>query len=50
MYFSEYMAEIAPRKVEVVRSDGGGEFSEGGFGALCTTEKIMQNFTAVDSP
>ena len=26
-YFSKYLAEIAPRKVEVVRSDGGGEFS-----------------------
>ena len=28
-YFSKYLAEIAPRKLEVVRSDGGGEFSEG---------------------
>ena len=27
-YFSKYLAEIAPRKVEVVRSDGGGEFSK----------------------
>ena len=25
-YFSKYLAEIAPRKVEVVRSDGGGKF------------------------
>ena len=38
-YFSKYLAEIALRKVEVVRSDGGGEFSKGAFGALCTTEK-----------
>ena len=35
-YFSKYLAEIAPHKVEVVRSDGGGEFSKGAFGALCT--------------
>ena len=50
MYFSKYLAEIAPRKVEVVRSDGGGEFSKGAFGALCTTEKIRQEFTTANSP
>ena len=33
MYFSKYLAEIAPCKVDVVRSDGGGEFSKGTFGA-----------------
>ena len=49
-YFSKYLAEIAPCKVEVVRSDGGGEFSKGGFGALCTTEKIKQEFTTAGSP
>ena len=49
-YFSKYLAEIAPRKGEVVRSDGGGEFSKGVFGALCTAEKIRQEFTAADSP
>ena len=48
--FSKYLAEIAPRKVEVVRSDGGGEFSKGTFGALCTTEKIRQEFTTAESP
>ena len=48
-YFSKYLAEIAPRKVEV-RSDGGGEFSKDAFGALCTTGKIRQEFTTVDSP
>ena len=48
-YFSKYLAEIAPRKVEVVRSDGGGEFSKGAFGALCTAEKIRQIFTTADS-
>ena len=50
MYFSKYLAEMAPRKVQVVRSDGGGDFSEGAFGALCTTEKIRQEFTTADSP
>ena len=49
-YFAKYLAEIALRKVEVVRSDGGGEFSKGAFGALCTTEKIRQEFTTTDSP
>ena len=49
-YFSEYLAEIAPRKVEVVRSDGGGEFTKGGFGALRTAEKTRQEFTTADSP
>ena len=29
---------------------GGGEFSKGAFGALCTTEKIRQEFTTADSP
>ena len=49
-YFSKYLAEIAPRKIEVVRSDGGGDFSKGALGALCTTEKIRQEFTTADSP
>ena len=48
-YFSN-LADIAPRKVEVVRSDGGGEFSKGVFGALCTTERIRQEFTTANSP
>ena len=39
-YFSKYLAEIAPCKVKVMRSDGGGEFLKGAFGALCTIEKI----------
>ena len=34
----------------MVRSDGGGEFSKGAFGALCTTEKVGQEFTTADSP
>ena len=49
-YFSNYLAEIDRSKVEVVRSDGGGEFSKGAFGALFTTEKIRQHFTTDDSP
>ena len=49
-YFSKYLEEIAPRKGEVIRSDGGGEFWKGAFGALCTTEKIRQNFATADSP
>ena len=49
-YFSKYLTEIAPRKVEVVRSNGGGEFSKGAFGAPCTTEKARQEFTTADSP
>ena len=49
MYFSKYLAEIAPRKVEVVRSDGDGVFSEGGFYALCTTERIRQELVTADS-
>ena len=48
-YFPKYLPEIAPRKVEVVRSDGGGEFLADAFGALCTTEKIRQVFTTADS-
>ena len=35
-YFIKYLIHIAPRKVEMVKSDGeGGEF-DGEFGALCT--------------
>ena len=50
-YFSKYLAEIAPRKVEMlVRRDGGGKFSKGDFGALCITEKFMQEFMTADSP
>ena len=49
-YFSKYLAEIAPRKVDAARGDGGGEFSKGAFGALCTAEKIAQEYTTADSP
>ena len=33
MCFSKYLAEISPCKVDVVKSDGGGELSKGAFGA-----------------
>ena len=33
-----------------MRSDEGGEFSKGAYGALCTTEKIRQELTTADSP
>ena len=46
----KYLSEIAPRKVEVVRNDGGGGFTKGVFGALCTAEKIRQEFTTADFP
>ena len=46
----KHLAEIFPEKVEVVRSDDGGEFMEGEFGALCDKEKIMQEKTTADSP
>ena len=49
-YFSKYMGKIALRKVEVGRSDGGGEFSKGALGALCTTEEIRQEFTIAVFP
>ncbi|CAM9745032.1 unnamed protein product, partial [Sphacelaria rigidula] len=49
-YFSKYIAEIHPRKVEKVRRDGGGEFSEGAFEELCDREKIKQEKITADSP
>ncbi|CAM9911303.1 unnamed protein product, partial [Sphacelaria rigidula] len=49
-YFSKYIAEIHPRKIEKVRNDGGGEFLEGAFEELCDREKIKQEKTTADSP
>ena len=49
MYCSKYLAEITPRKVKVMKSDGSGEFLEGAIGARCTTDKIKQEFTPADS-
>ena len=45
-----YPTEIAPHKAEVVRSDVGGKFYEGGFGSICRREKIRQEFTTSDTP
>ena len=50
MYFSKYLAEIAPRKGKAGRNDGGGEFSKGDFGALCTIDKTSQELTTADFP
>ncbi|CAM9733137.1 unnamed protein product [Sphacelaria rigidula] len=49
-YFAKYIAWASPRKVEMVRSDDGGEFSEGAFGELCDREKIKGEKTTADSP
>ncbi|CAM9481085.1 unnamed protein product, partial [Sphacelaria rigidula] len=49
-YFATYIAWVSPRKIEIVRSDDGGEFSEGAFGELCDREKIKQEKTTADSP
>ncbi|CAM9751359.1 unnamed protein product, partial [Sphacelaria rigidula] len=49
-YFAKYIAWVSPRKIEIVRSDDGGEFSEGAFGELCDREKIKQEKTTADSP
>ena len=47
MYFSTYLVEIAPCKVDVVRSDGGGEFSKGAFGARILRQQIPHNTTVL---
>ncbi|CAM9995170.1 unnamed protein product, partial [Sphacelaria rigidula] len=49
-YFVKYIAWVSPKKVEIVRSDDGGEFSEGAFGELCDRAKIKQEKTTADSP
>ena len=45
----KYLVDIAPRKEEMMRSDGDGEF-EGEFVALCTREKIKRELTTDDTP
>ncbi|CAM9529133.1 unnamed protein product, partial [Sphacelaria rigidula] len=49
-YFSKYIVEIHPRKVERVPSDDGGEFSEGALEELGDKEKIKQKKTTADYP
>ncbi|CAN0574040.1 unnamed protein product, partial [Ectocarpus sp. 12 AP-2014] len=52
--FKKYLADIradgTPSRVMCVRSDNGGEFYEGAFGALCRDRGIRQEFTPADSP
>ena len=49
-HFTKYLVDIAPRKVKMLRSNGGRRAVEGEFGALCTAETIKQEFTTVDTP
>ena len=43
-------ADGVPSKVEIVRSDNGGEFFGGEFGEVCNQNCIKQEFTNADSP
>ena len=43
-------ADDVPSTVEIVRSDGGGEFRGGEFGNLYRAREIPQEFTKADSP
>lgn len=46
---SDLRIEGTPSEVKVVRSDVGGEFSEGKFGKVCRGRNIKQELTAEDS-
>ena len=52
--FEKFLADLGvegtPSEVVVVRSDDGGEYTEGKFGKLCRQRKIKQEFTTADSP
>ncbi|CAM9165641.1 unnamed protein product, partial [Laminaria digitata] len=52
--FREFLADVrtngVPSKVEIVRSDNGGEFFGGQFGEVCKQFCIKQEFTNADSP
>ena len=48
-FLVDVRADGMPSSVEIVRSDGGGEF-EGRFADLCRTRGIKQEFTTADSP
>ena len=43
-------ADGVPSKVEIVRSDNGGELFDGEFGEVCKQHCIKQEFTNADSP
>ena len=47
---SDLKLKRVPSEVVVVRSDDGGEFSEGKPGKLCRYRNIKQEFTTADSP
>ena len=50
-FLADVRADGVPSTVEIVRSDGGGEFSfDGSFGDLCRDRGIKQEFTCQDSP
>ena len=51
--FEQFLADTrtdgVASKVEIVRTDGGGEFRGGKFGDLCRSRGIKQEFTTADS-
>ena len=49
-FLTDVRLEGIPSEVVVIRSDDGGEFSEGKFGKLCRERNIKQEFTTGDSP
>ncbi|CAN0208252.1 unnamed protein product, partial [Laminaria digitata] len=49
-FLADVRADGVPSKVEIVRSDNGGEFFGGEFGEVCKQFCIKQEFTNADSP
>ena len=49
-FLVDLRVEGTPSKVVIVRSDDGGEFTEGKFGKLYREQKIKQEFTTADRP
>ena len=49
-FLADARADRVPSKVEIVRSDNGGEFSGGEFEEACKQHCIKQKFTNADSP
>ena len=49
-FLADARADGVPSKVEIVRSDNGGEFFRGEFGEVCQQYCIKQEFTNADSP
>ena len=48
--WADVCADGVPPKVEIVRSDNGGEFFRGELGEVCKQFCIKQEFTNADSP